>query len=53
MQFPGLVACGFLYVFSSGSLKIGEEEGTLVKIKFLYFLMKAEIKVFNPALWAL
>jgi len=53
MQFPALVGCGVLYVFSSGSLKIGEGKGTLVKIEFLYFLMRAEIKVFKPELWAL
>lgn len=40
-------------VFSSGSLKIGEGKSTLVKIEFLYLLIRAEIKVFSLELWAL
>lgn len=35
-------------VFSSGYLKIGEGKSTLVKIEFLYLLIRAEIKVFQP-----
>lgn len=35
-------------MFSSGSLKIGEGKSALVKIEFLYFLIRAEINVFQP-----
>lgn len=48
MLFPALVAWGGLYGFSSSSLKIGEGKSTLVKIEFLYFLIRAEMKVFQP-----